>query len=89
MEVASSNGFKLGRLLASTGVGTVTINRVASLIAISELVKVKCFAFLISASVHSNVWSLPFSKSFILASLISKPITVYCLAKASANGKPT
>ena len=89
MEVASINGCKLGRLSASTGVGTVTINIVASLIAIRELVKVKCFAFLISASVHSKVWSLPFCKSLILTSLISKPITVYCLAKASANGKPT
>ena len=57
MAVASTNGCKLGRLSASTGVGTVTINIVASLIALRELVKVKCFAFFISASVHSKVMS--------------------------------
>ena len=77
-----------GLLYLSTGVGTVMMYILQSFKSDDSFVKLildDCNSLFDT----SSVLSIPFSRSLILATFLSKPIVEYFLLNSMAKGKPT
>jgi len=88
VRVADCSGRRSGLLYLSTGVGTATMKKLASLRSSASLVKTMSL-FLNASGPNSLLGSIPFCKDFTVFCLISKPITEKYFANSNASGSPT